>query len=123
MEGKTTFGAWVRTHRKSLGLTQAELAQRVPCSAAAIRKIEADQRRPSAQIAQRLAESLGIPPQHHADWISAARSPSPTITHSLHEALRPPAHLPATLTPLLGRESDLNAIRQHLLGETRLLTL
>ena len=39
-----TFGAWVRTRRKQLDLTQAELGKRAGCSEAAIRKIEADER-------------------------------------------------------------------------------
>src|SRR5574341_813388 len=94
MASDITFGAWVREQRQTLGLTQAELAQRVPCSTAAIRKIEADQRRPSAQIAQRLAESLDIPAQYQADWVAASRSPSPSSAQqAVREALRPPAHL------------------------------
>ena len=56
-----TFGVWVRTRRKQLDLTQAELGKRAGCSAAAIRKIEADERKPSRQLAELLAQVLEIP--------------------------------------------------------------
>jgi DNA-binding XRE family transcriptional regulator len=42
-------------------MTQNELAQRVGCTVSAIFKIEADQRRPSLQIAELLAEHLDMP--------------------------------------------------------------
>ena len=37
-----TFGQWVKHQRKALGLTQANLAQRVACSKSTINKIEGD---------------------------------------------------------------------------------
>jgi DNA-binding XRE family transcriptional regulator len=43
-EGIRTFGQWVKHQRKALGLTQAELAQRVACSKSMINKIEGDLR-------------------------------------------------------------------------------
>ncbi len=45
MAEMTTFGQWVKQRRKALGLTQVELARRLPCSEATINKIEADLRR------------------------------------------------------------------------------
>ena len=51
-----TFGTWLRLKRKSLDLTREALADRVGCSPATIRKLEAEERRPSSQIAERLAE-------------------------------------------------------------------
>ena len=42
-----SFGLWLKQRRKSLDLTQADLADQVGCSTTTIRKIEADQRRPS----------------------------------------------------------------------------
>ena len=50
----------VRRLRIQAGLTQAELAARVGCSAAAIRKFEAGQRRPSSQLAERLAAAIEL---------------------------------------------------------------
>ena len=45
-----SFGNWLKRKRKALDLTQAELGDQVGCSAAAIRKIEAEERRPSVKI-------------------------------------------------------------------------
>jgi len=55
-----SFGYWLRRRRKALDLTQEALAQRVSCSGFSIRKIEADERRPSRPLAERLAASLAI---------------------------------------------------------------
>ena len=40
-ERSNSFGYWLRRRRKALDLTQGALAQRVSCSPAAIKKIEA----------------------------------------------------------------------------------
>ncbi|MFL5805025.1 MAG: helix-turn-helix domain-containing protein, partial [Roseiflexaceae bacterium] len=74
MEPAVSFGYWLRRRRKALDLTQAELAQRVGCATGTIKHIEADERRPSRQMAARLAECLRIPPEEHAAFISAARA-------------------------------------------------
>ena len=55
MDQQASFGAWIQRRRKALDLTQAELAERVGCALGTIRKIETDERRPSKQIAARLA--------------------------------------------------------------------
>src|SRR5262245_21758475 len=72
--GRTaSFGEWVRRRRKALDLTQAVLAQQVVCAEVTIKKIEADERRPSRQIAERLAESLQLAPAERAAFVQAAR--------------------------------------------------
>ena len=66
MDDRTTsFGYWLKRRRKALDLTQEQLAQSVACSRFAIRKIEADERRPSRRLAERLADKLAIPPHEH----------------------------------------------------------
>jgi tetratricopeptide (TPR) repeat protein len=70
----TSFGYWLRRRRKALDLTQEALAQSVACSRFAIRKIEADERRPSRRLAERLAEKLSVPPQEREAFLEAARS-------------------------------------------------
>lgn len=58
-----SFGAWVGQRRHALRLTQQEVARLVGCSPILIRKIEADERRPSAATAERLARAAG-PARH-----------------------------------------------------------
>src|SRR5919199_5164633 len=77
-EGRMTetlsFGYWVRRRRKPLDLTQAELAARVGCAEVTIRRIEADERRPSRQIAALLADQLQLDPQERSAFLQAARA-------------------------------------------------
>lgn len=72
-EQSSSFGYWLRRRRKALDLTQGALAERVSCSPAAIKKIEAEERRPSRSLAQRLAEQLAIPAPQRAAFLEAAR--------------------------------------------------
>jgi tetratricopeptide (TPR) repeat protein/DNA-binding XRE family transcriptional regulator len=60
MDDVFSFGTWLRRRRKTLDLTQVELARRVGCSLQMIKKLEADERRPSPQMAVRLAECLEV---------------------------------------------------------------
>ena len=73
-ERTSSFGYWLRRRRKALDLTQEELAQRVSCSRFAIRKIEADERRPSRALAERLADRLAVPAEERAAFLDAARA-------------------------------------------------
>ncbi len=76
MDDRTdSFGYWLRRRRKALDLTQDALARRVCCSGFTIRKIEADERRPSRRLAERLAASLAIPNgKEQRDFLDAARA-------------------------------------------------
>jgi transcriptional regulator with XRE-family HTH domain len=74
MEHTPSFGYWLRRRRKALDLTQAALAQQVGCAAVTIRRIEADARRPSRQMAERLAECLLIAPTERSVFVEAARA-------------------------------------------------
>src|SRR6266511_4046065 len=132
MESTSSFGYWIRRQRKALDLTQQVLAERVGCSVAAIKKIEGDERRPSRQIAERLAEVLGVPAGQHEIFLEVARGIRPVDQLSLaHEPVSPtssetwksfPHNLPMQLTSFIGRERELEEVRQPLLS-TRLLTL
>jgi predicted ATPase/class 3 adenylate cyclase/DNA-binding XRE family transcriptional regulator len=91
MDDSASFGYWVRRRRKALDLTQDALAQQVACSVVTIRKIEGDIRRPSRQIADRLADCLKIPGDERAAFIKAARAelavdrlPAPAADLALH---------------------------------------
>jgi non-specific serine/threonine protein kinase len=77
-----SFGAWVRRRRRALDLTQAALGRRVGLSAAAIRKIEADERRPSAEAAAHLADALAVPPGERPRFLQRARGVA--VPHEEH---------------------------------------
>jgi predicted ATPase/transcriptional regulator with XRE-family HTH domain len=141
---QTTFGRWLRSRRRALDPTQAELADQLGYAEASIRKIEADEQRPSKHLATRLAEQLGVAPEERDTFVRFARGsanapdlpalpyPGSAITSQRNDrADRPPAesssrhNLPATLTTFVGRERELAAIRGQLstASKVRLLTL
>jgi predicted ATPase/transcriptional regulator with XRE-family HTH domain len=125
MDGNASFGYWVRRQRKALDLTQAELARRVGCAEGTIRMIEADARRPSRQIAARLADHLAIAPPDRTTFIRAARAEldadriAPLVTFN-----RRRTNLPAQPTPLIGRVREVQQVCTLLrTPDVRLLTL
>jgi len=131
---EASFGAWVKLRRRVLHLTQEELARLVGCSGELIRKIEADARRPSAAIAERLAVFLDLPAQRHADFVRVARAKlqADCLPHPDHLIAAPPTatprthpfSLPTPLTPLIGRTRELTDLRAYLQRtDVRLLTL
>ena len=86
-----------------------------------LQKIEAGERRPSRQIAERLAEALDIEPDKRGALIEFARSHS-ALGASVQ--LHPSSNLPAPVTPLIGRERDIVDVRRRFMrDDTRLLTL
>lgn len=56
-----SFGGWIQSRRRAMNLTRVELAEKVGCAAVTIKKIERDERKPSRQMAELLAEHLAIP--------------------------------------------------------------
>ena len=77
LEEVNSFGDWLRQRRKTLDWTQAALAQRTGCTAATIRKIEANERKPSWQLAELLATALGVPVDGRTAFVQAARQLRP----------------------------------------------
>lgn len=134
-----SFGRWLRLRRRALDLTQGALARAVGCSVVTVRKLESDERRPSRQIAERLADALQISPHERASFVALARVGSEAAPerlpvdrlegeHDRPSLAAPPAPRhrppPIPLTRLLGRRSELAILRTTLLrGDTRLLTL
>jgi predicted ATPase/DNA-binding CsgD family transcriptional regulator/transcriptional regulator with XRE-family HTH domain len=134
MQATASFGRWLKLRRLTLDLTQHDLGQLVGCSPETIRKIEADERRPSVQIAERLAVHLAIPAAEHQAFVKAARAalcpdqlapPTQTADQARWQLPRQrPHNLPRQATPLIGREAEVAAIcglLQH--DEVQLLTL
>ena len=73
MEELDSFGEWLRQRREALGLTRLELSECAGCSVSALRKIEADERRPSRQLAELLAGCLSIDAEERGLFLDAAR--------------------------------------------------
>jgi predicted ATPase/DNA-binding XRE family transcriptional regulator len=126
-----SFGYWLKLKRKALDLTREVLAERIGYSAATIRKIEDEERRPSVQIAERLADIFNIPQKERGlflrfacgDWKSA-----PTIENEdtpWRASTNPPrSSIPATTTSLIGRASEIGLVREYLSKDNiRLVTL
>jgi predicted ATPase/transcriptional regulator with XRE-family HTH domain len=132
METSISFGLWLKERRMSLELTQADLANCASCSVVTIRKIEADERRPSVQIAELLAKCLHLPAEQLALFRQVARgerqverlatvSLTPTLEQVTPGSV---SKLPTPATPLLGRDHELSIIAQLLQDpQCRLLTL
>jgi predicted ATPase/DNA-binding XRE family transcriptional regulator/Tfp pilus assembly protein PilF len=125
-----SFGAWLKVQRTYLHLTQTQLARQVGCAPITLRKIEAEERRPSAQIVERLAEVLGVPSQDRSAFLRFARGDWQAIPLTLtagrppFEATPPRPRLPVPLTSLIGRERDVAALRGYLANpDIRLITL
>ena len=134
MNAEPSFGQWLKKRRRALDLTQEELAQRVPCAVITVQKIEANERRPSKQMAERLAEHLDVAAEDLPAFVTFARMKPgaqwpATAWRVAHLAPWSPwrrhlTNLPVQPTRLIGRDRDVAAVRQRLLGDgTRLLTL
>jgi predicted ATPase/DNA-binding XRE family transcriptional regulator len=103
-----SFGYWLRRRRKALDLTQEALAQAVSCSRFAIRKIEADERRPSRRLAERLAEKLGIAAGERDTFLEAAREVRSVEKLNVDRAplSRSPAADENDASPFVGRGNE-----------------
>ena len=109
-----SFGQRLRTLRRDLDLSQAELGSRAGCSVNMVRKLESDERKPSRELAARLAAVFELSQRELADFLRLARG--------THLATRP--MLPSPMTRLIGREADVAGLRERLLRpDVRLLTL
>jgi len=128
-----SFGQWLKKRRKALDLTQDELAKRVGCATITIQKIEANQRRPSKQMAMLLADQLGISPGECQAFVKFARTRSSanqfTKYHKLNRqgvwSLFPfqLSNFPSQPTPLIGRDPEIATARKSIMdGGVRLLT-
>ena len=131
------FGALLRQFRLDAGLTQQQLAERAKLSVEAISTLERGARTPSLRdTVNSSARALGLSAERQALLGSASALPHATRQRERSEALnasllrlvRPDAqatprhNLPAQLTSLVGRQSEIAEIAA-LLREHRLLTV
>lgn len=105
-----SLGRYVRQRRREMDLTQEELARRVGCAAITVRKIEAEDARPSVQIAERLAMALAIPLDDRAEFVRRARAIRPDV----EEVLPTP---PPSLEEIGSEDLTGRAIRGYALSE------
>lgn len=124
-----SFGNWVMRRRKALNLTRNELAKQVGCATETIKKIEREERRPSSQIAELLANALRLATEEQALFLQVARGerssdrlpPASPLPQLFPKATH---NLPTALTPFIGREKELAAIDKLLADPNcRLLTV
>lgn len=126
-----SFGEWLKRQRKTIGFTQEQLANEVGCSAIAIRKIEAEERRPSVQIAERIAQIFNVPEHEQEKFLRFARGDWESVPiknkeiepwQSLNKSTS--SNLPASLNSFVGREKEIKEILTYLqTKDIRLITV
>lgn len=117
---KMEFGKWLKHRRRELGLSRESLAQRISYSPIAIKKVESSERRPSEAMALALGKFLGISPDKLDAFVIFARGgpcdtglarylmPSGTKpVQPTTVAPKPVSAPPMPLTPLIGRQKEL----------------
>jgi predicted ATPase/DNA-binding XRE family transcriptional regulator len=129
-----SFGEQLRRLREAAGLTQEELASRASLTAKAISALERGERkRPYPHTVRALADALelserdrsalteAVPKRDGSDAAEAARASREATSSSTPLSSMPPA----SLTPLVGREREVEEIESLLSQEeaVRLLTL
>src|SRR6476619_5415062 len=99
-----SFGEWLKQRRSALLLSRDQLAQQVGCAEVTLRKIEADERRPSLLVAERLADLLELRADERTLFLQVARGlvgadhlPPPIPRGAAVPAASPPTPTPPAL--------------------------
>ncbi len=127
------FAHMLRRHRRAAGLTQGRLAECAGLSERAVSDLERGEKRaPRRDTLKRLVDALDLSAEDRADLEQAARlahaagppasAPDAPVTSTpSSDGVAP---LPAQPTPFIGREREVDAVRERLRdADTRLLTL
>jgi non-specific serine/threonine protein kinase len=131
MLAEVSFGEWLKRRRSALGLTQEQLALKINCSTSALRKFEYEERRPSTEVVEQLADIFNIPPDERKSFLRFARGDWQAISDGDTEETPwraskadavPRSNLPASTTSFIGREKERDEII-HLMAKSRLVTL
>ncbi|MFN8444736.1 MAG: helix-turn-helix domain-containing protein [Caldilineaceae bacterium] len=130
-----TFGRWIKKLRAEQDLTQEQLSELVGCATPTLRSFEIGLRRPSREMAERIAEVLKVSADQRSEFLRMARqaveprqaSESHDVEPNNPEPELPPTVQPAYVAPprsLIGRETEINTL-SHLLRDEhqRLVTI
>ena len=126
MPDELSFGRRLKERRRALDLTQEALGEQVGCAGETIRRFESGRRRPSRELAARLAAQLQLTGTEADQFVEAARrvdggngSATPADPPS-----RELGGLPVPLTTLIGRGAEVAEIGGLLQrADVRLITL
>ena len=134
-EPSARFGDLLRDHRRAVGLTQEELAERAGVSPRSISEMERGGAHiPRRDTVARLVRALGLAGAEREAFeslVEDSRRPRPTLDRPPiprpspaveRSAERPKHNLPRSLTSFVGREQELAELA-HVLPTTPLLTL
>jgi transcriptional regulator with XRE-family HTH domain len=104
-----------------LDLTQEDLARKVNCSLSMLRKIERDERKPSEQLAELLADQLAVEDSQRVSFLQLARGkfvPNIANPNTLRGSLIPiPAEIGSPIEEehlFVARSREVMLLREHL---------
>jgi predicted ATPase/DNA-binding XRE family transcriptional regulator len=122
-EKEAPFGERLRRLREEAGLTQEELASKAGLTAKAVSALERGERkRPYPHTVRSLAEALELPEDERASLVASV--PARGVGDLAHHNEIAASTMPASLTPLVGREREVEEIDGLLrAAAVRLLTL
>src|SRR5829696_6760365 len=104
-----SFGAHLKALREAAGFTQEELATVAGLSVHAVSALERGQRRrPHVDTVRALSAALDLAGVARDALLSSARAPARGTALGLQDR----CSLPLPLTPLVGRDADLEALRR-----------
>lgn len=126
---EVSFGEWLKRRRGAEGWTQEQLAQKIHCSTSALRKFESEERRPSTDVVEQLAEIFNVPREERLSFLHFARGdwqaigskgPEASPWQVSETALQ--SNLPSPISSFVGRDKEQVEVI-HLLKKNRLVTL
>jgi WD40 repeat protein/transcriptional regulator with XRE-family HTH domain len=114
MEERPSFGRLMRQYRRARDLTQEELGRLTACALTTIKKIEADERRPSRELAERLAQALEVPEADIPAFLRLARGITPDAVPRVLPLAPPLSPEEVGAEDLRGREVRGYVLRERL---------
>ena len=120
-----SFGVWLKRQRSGRGYTQEQLAHQIGCATITLRKIEAEERRPSLPIIEQLTKIFEIPQNEQKNFLKFARGDWTKAPGEIAKEkpwnsplTKPKAknNLPLQLTSFIGRAKEIKVIKESVLA-------